>query len=117
MAKPHKRLGIRNGLDLGPDTRLATVRRLVGIGEWSVSISPLVGEIPDIGSQCLGSFPLRLAPVGAVTVEARFLAMQEMLDLLVSCTLAAVTVARWINPLLLSAPICIFRPNATGGPS
>ena len=68
-------------LDLRPDTRLTPVRLLVGIGQRRIAVRPLVGKILGIRGDLPESLPLRLAPVGTVTVEAGLVAMQQRVHL------------------------------------
>lgn len=79
LGKAPQALEDREGmLDLGADTRLATVRLLVGIRQRRIAVSPFVGEILGVRRQFLETLPLRLAPVGAVAVETGFVAMQQV---------------------------------------
>lgn len=53
-------------LALGANTRLASVRLLVGVGQWCVPVRPLVGEILGLRGDILEALPLRLAPISTV---------------------------------------------------
>ncbi len=75
---PQALQGQERVLDLGAHTRLAPVRFLVGFGQRAVSVGALVGEVLRLGRDSLEPLTLIFAPVGAVAVEAGFLAMQQL---------------------------------------
>ena len=53
-------------LDLGTNTGLAPVRCFVGLGQRTVLVGPLVGEVFGLRRQFSETFPLRLTPVGSI---------------------------------------------------
>ena len=65
-------------LNFRSDTRLAPVGFLVGFRQRAVPVGAFVGEVLRLRRDLLESLPLLLAPVGAVTVETGFLAMQQV---------------------------------------
>ena len=65
-------------LDLGSDTGLTPVRGFVSLGQGSILIGPFVGEVVRLRRKGLESLPLRPASVGAVAIQAGFLAMQQI---------------------------------------
>ena len=52
--------------DLGTDAGLAPVRGFIGLGQRTVLVGPLIGEVFGLRRQFSETFPLRLTPVGAI---------------------------------------------------
>src|SRR5574343_1776314 len=65
-------------LAIGTHTGLATVGGLVSVRQRAVLVGAFVGEVFCFRRNALESFALSLAPVGAVTVETGFRAMQQV---------------------------------------
>ena len=52
--------------DLGTDAGLAPVRGFIGLGQRTVLVGPLIGEVFGLRRQFSETFPLRLTPVGSI---------------------------------------------------
>src|SRR4051812_34402142 len=65
-------------LDLGAHRGFSTIGLLIGIAERPVLVGALVGEVLGLGRKLLESLALLLAPVGAIAIQPRLLAMQQV---------------------------------------
>ena len=65
-------------LDLGAHTGLAPIRGLVCLGQRAVPVGAFIGEVFCFRCNLPEPRPLRLASIGAVAVEAGFVAMQQV---------------------------------------
>src|SRR3954449_10223711 len=65
-------------LDFGAHRGFSTIGLLIPIAKWPVLVGALVGEVLGLGRNLLESLALLLAPVGAVAIQARLLAMQQV---------------------------------------
>src|SRR5438270_11126770 len=65
-------------LDLGAHRGLSAIGLLIRVAERPVLIGALVGEVFGLGRNLLESLALLLAPVGAITIQPRLLAMQQV---------------------------------------
>ena len=88
---------------------LTVVLRFMRVSQRRISLRLLMGEV--LGPRC-GLFDrFFLPPIGAVAVEPRLRTVQRSGRTWLSCTFAAVVVALWMSPLLVSAPRCSFMPK------
>ena len=86
-------------LNLGPHTRFFMIGLFVSIGQWTIPVRMLIGKVPRVGCDSFEKPPLILAPVSTIAVESSFITVQEVWQLLVSCTLPGVTLTLCISPV------------------
>src|SRR5436305_14618269 len=65
-------------LDLGAHRGFPTIGLLIRIAERPVLVGALVGEVLGLGRKLLESLAPLLAPVGAIAIQPRLLAMQQV---------------------------------------
>jgi nucleoside-diphosphate-sugar epimerase len=67
-------------LDLGANTRLATVRGLVRFGQGPVAVRAFIGEVFGPWGNSLEPFPPRLATIGAIPIKPSFVSIEQIRD-------------------------------------
>ena len=74
------------------------------------AVSAFVREVFSLGP--FGFKCILLATIGAVAIQSSFVAVLVKLhNCWLSCSLAAVTLALWTRPVMLSTPMCAFMPK------
>src|SRR6266568_2873404 len=79
---PETLQGQEGMLDLGTHTRLAPIGFLVGVRQRTVAVGAFVGEVLCPWCEALEPLTLFLAAIGAVTIEARFVPVQQVWHLM-----------------------------------
>ena len=66
-------------LNLGSHTRLFTIGLFVSIGQWTIPVRALIGEVPRVGCDGFEKLPLVLAPVSAIAVESSLIMLTVLI--------------------------------------
>lgn len=105
LEKPHSRLTAPKTCS-NRERMCELLRFLTRTASSTTPAHALVGEV--FCRACLASNQSLLTGIGRVTVDPPLVAVQQVWQRTLACTVAGVTTPLWARPLWLSTPICNF---------